>query len=414
MFALADCNNFYASCERLFRPEFKGVPVIVLSNNDGCVIARSDEAKAVGIAMAAPYFMIRDLIREHNVAVFSSQYTLYGDISARVMTNLARFTHDVEVYSIDECFLQFNGYADLDAHVKMVRKSVIRNTGIPISIGVAPTKTLAKVANKLSKKQNGTLVLGTEDVIAETLKIYPIEDVWGIGRQHTKKLLSIGVKTAGQFRELPMNWVQTNMTIVGVRLWQELWGNSCLPLKDVLAARKGMTTSRSFSKLIGDIKLLQEATVSYATRLAYKLRKEKLCVTVLTVKLLTNRFKVDSPQATPSISMKMPQPVNNTFDLVNQALVGLEKVYLEGYMYQKVEVTATGLVPESEVQLNIFHEGNVGKRDKLSKVVDSINRHYGTGKLKMGTEGFDNVWSMKRGFLSPNYTTDWNDIVRLK
>lgn len=388
--------------------------MIVLSNNDGCVIARSNEAKACGIAMGAPYFKIQEEIKKHNIAVFSSHYTLYGDISARVMTNLARFTPNVEVYSIDECFLGLNGFHNLNAYAKEIRETVIYNTGIPISVGIAPSKVLAKVANKTSKKHNGVMVLETQEQISKALADYPVEDLWGVGRQFAHKLIKGGIETAAQFRDLPMDWVQSNMTIVGLRMWRELWGESCIPLKSVLEPKKGMCTSRAFGKLTTDYNELKEATSSYAARLAVKLRREKLCTSVLSVRLLTNKFKSESSQACPSITIPLEHPVNNTIDLVKVALYGLKKIYMRGYLFQKVEVTATGLLPESEVQLNIFSDWNGAKHDKISDVLDKLNLHYGAGTLRMAGEGSDQKWAMKRAFLRPCYTTDWNDIIKVK
>ena len=414
MFALADCNNFYASCHRLFEPQYNGVPVIVLSNNDGCVIARSNEAKACGIAMGAPYFKIKEEVKNHNIAVFSSHYTLYGDISSRVMTNLARFTPNVEVYSIDECFLGLNGFANLNAYAKEIRETVIYNTGIPISVGIAPTKVLAKVANKTSKKHNGVMVLETEEQISDALADYPVEDLWGVGRQFAHKLIKGGIETAAQFRELPMDWVKSNMTIVGLRMWRELWGESCIPLKSVLEPKKGMCTSRAFGKLTTDYNELKEATSSYAARLALKLRREKLCTSVLSIRLLTNKFSPEASQAFPSITIPLEHPVNNTIDLVKIALFGLKKIYMRGYLFQKVEVTATGLLPESEVQLNLFSDWKGIKHDKVSTILDKLNQHYGAGTLRMAGEGINPRWSMKREFLRPSYTTNWNDIIKVK
>ncbi|MFC3562900.1 Y-family DNA polymerase [Pedobacter jamesrossensis] len=414
MFALADCNNFYASCHRLFEPQYNGVPVVVLSNNDGCVIARSNEAKACGIAMGAPFFKIRDEIKKHNIAVFSSHYTLYGDISARVMTNLARFTPDVEVYSVDECFLGLSGYGDLNNYGREIRETVIVNTGIPISVGIAPTKVLAKVANKTSKKYNGVMVLQTNEEITAALSDYPVEDLWGVGRQFSHKLIKEGIETAAQFRALPIDWVQAHMTIVGVRLWRELWGESCIPLKTALDPKKGMCTSRAFGKMTADYTELKEATSSYAARLGTKLRREKLCASVLSVRLLTNKFGPQASMAFPSITIPLPHPVNNTIDLVSTALFGLKKIYLRGFLFQKVEVTATGLIPEKEVQLNIFSDFKGEKHDKVSKVLDKLNMHYGAGTLKMAGEGLIQNWTMKREFLRPSYTTDWKDIIKVK
>lgn len=414
MFALIDCNNFYASCERLFRPEFNGRPVIVLSNNDGCVIARSNEAKLLGIKMGAVFYMIEDIIKEHKIAVFSSNYTLYGDMSARVMTNIARFSPDVEVYSIDECFITLPVYSDFEEYAHTIRDSIIKNTGIPVSVGIAPTKTLAKLANKMCKKTGGVCVLDTEERIRLALNDYQVEDLWGVGRAYAAQLIKLGINTAADFRQLPIGFVKDKLTIQGVRMWNELWGKSCIPLSAVIERKKGLCTSRAFGNLTSNIEDLKEATVSYASRLALKLRKDKSCATVLSIRLLTNRFKIDTPQATPGISISLTHPVNNTLDIVKTALEGLSIIYLEGFMYQKVEVMATGLIPETEVQLDMFSTWNGVRNDKLSKIMDNINQHYGSGTLRMASEGYSHSWTMRRRFLSPSYTSKWEDILKVR
>jgi len=414
MFALIDCNNFYASCERLFRPEFNHKPVIVLSNNDGCVIARSNEAKDLGIKMGAVFYMIEEQIQEHKIAVFSSNYTLYGDMSARVMTNIARFSPDVEVYSIDECFITLPVYSGFEKYAHKIRNSIIQNTGIPVSVGIAPTKTLAKLANKMCKKTGGVCVLDTDERITTALSEYQVEDLWGVGRAYATQLITMGINTAADFRQLPIGFVKEKLTIQGVRMWNELWGKSCIPLSSVIERKKGLCTSRAFGALTDNIEDLKEATISYASRLALKLRKDKSCATVLSVRLLTNRFKTDSPQAYPGISISMDHPVNNTLDIVKTALQGLEKIYLKGYKYQKVEVTATGLIPETEVQLDMFNKWNGIQNDKLSKVMDTINQHYGSGTLRMAGQGSKQSWTMRRKYLSSSYTTRWDHILKVK
>jgi DNA polymerase V len=414
MFALIDCNNFYVSCERLFRPQYIGKPVIVLSNNDGCVIARSNEAKALGIRMGAVFYMIEDLIKEHHIAVFSSNYTLYGDMSARVMTNIARFSPDIEVYSIDECFMTVPVYAAFDAFAHTLRNHIIHNTGIPVSVGIAPTKTLAKLANKMCKQTGGVCVLETDQQIAEALAKYNVEDLWGVGRAYAAQLIKQGIETAADLRNLPIGYVQDKLTIQGVRMWNELWGKSCIPLSDVIERKKGLCTSRAFGKRTGNLVDLTEATVNYASRLALKLRHDQSCATVLSVRLITNKFKNDSPQASPCISIPLSHPVNNTLDIVKTALAGLKAIFLTGHLYQKVEITATGLIPETEVQLNIFSSWNGVKNDKLSAVMDHINQHYGSGTLRLAAEGSTHRWTMRRNFLSPSYTSKWEDILKVR
>lgn len=412
MFVLVDCNNFYASCHRVWMPQYRNSPVIVLSNNDGCVIARSNEAKALDIKMGTPFFELKDLIKEKGIVVFSSHYSLYGDMSERVMNNLARFSPDVEVYSIDECFLKLDGFNDLENYLIRIRETVIKNTGIPVSVGCAPTKTLAKLANKLAKKSNGVVLLDTDTKIDEAVKNYPVEDVWGIGRQYANKLISLKIDTADKFRNMPIEWVNKNMSIVGVRIWRELRGESCLHLKTYLEPKKAMCTSRAFGKLTDIYEELEEATSSYTARLAVKLRREKLCTNVLSIRLLTNRFRTDLQQTYPSITIKLDHPINSTPDLVKVAISGLKRIFVKGYKFQKVEVTATSLIPESEVQLNIFSPYN-GRNNKLSKVLDNLNKYYGKGTIRIASEGLIKKWDMRRGYLTADYTNSWDDIIKV-
>ena len=414
MFALVDGNNFYVSCERLFRPELNGKPVVVLSNNDGCIISRSNEAKALGIKMGVPYFKVKDLIEQEKVAVFSSNYTLYADISARLMNNLARFTPEVEVYSIDECFLRFKGMENLHTYAHYLRESVIQNTGIPVSVGLAPTKTLAKLANKIAKKSStGVCVLDTEEAITEAIQIFPISDLWGIGRAYQVKLELEGVRTAAQLRAKPEPWIKHQLTIQGVRLWHELWGRTCIPLKEVLERKQAICTSRSFGKLTSNLDELIEATTAYASRLAEKLRADTSCATVLTVQLLTYGFRKDLPQYYPAFSLALSHPINNTPDIVKASVKGLKSIYDPRFQYSKVAVIATGLIPEQEVQLNLFTEWNGPKNNQVSELLDRINTYYGSGTLRLASEGFRKRWAMKRENVSPNYTTDWGDILRV-
>ncbi|MDF3078019.1 MAG: hypothetical protein K0S09_1908 [Sphingobacteriaceae bacterium] len=417
MIALVDCNNFYASCERLFRPELRGKPVVVLSNNDGCVIARSNEAKALGVKMGAPWHLMDKDLQEQ-LTVFSSNYTFYADMSARVMNNLARFTDRVDVYSIDECFLQFSHHegftGGLEKYCHLIRNTIIRNTGIPVSIGVATSKTLAKMANKLAKKFNGVLVLDTDEKVTDAVNSYPVEDLWGIGRASSSKLLKLGIKTAGELRNQPVDWVRKTFTVQGERMWYELWGKSCIPLKEVLDRRKGVCTSKGFGRLVDDYEELQEIATNYACRIAEKLRKDKCCTTNLSVRLLTNPFRKDLPQLFPSVVLSLPYPTNSTPDLVKHALIGLKKIYRPGFKFLKYELTATGLIPESEVQLNIFQDYKGTKHIKVSRLMDQLNSHYGKGTLRMATEDKKHNWDMRRNFLSPNYTTDWKDIIKVR
>jgi DNA polymerase V len=416
MIALVDCNNFYASCERLFRPELVGKPVVVLSNNDGCVIARSQEAKDLGVKMGDIFHLMEDQFKSKNITAFSSNYTLYADMSSRVMNNLARFTPEVEVYSIDECFLRFNFHesVSLEEIALKMRSEVIRNTGIPISIGLAPSKTLAKIANKIAKKHStGVMILDTEEKINEALATFPIDDVWGIGRASQTKYLDKGIQFAGQIKNMPLDWIQKTFTIQGVRMFYELCGKPVIRFGYFPERKKGICSSRGFGKSTDDIEKIKEAATSYTSRVAEKLRLDKSCCSVISVRLLTNKFRTDLKQYFPSISIPLPQPMNNTIDLVKVAVKAVNLLYKKGYQFVKVEIIATGLIPEEEVQLNLFNNWDGTNKNKVSDVMDSLNLHYGSGTIRMAGESYKKTWAMRRNFLSPNYTTNWNDIIKI-
>ena len=326
---------FYASAERLFKPELAKKPIVVLSNNDGCVIARSEEAKACGVKMTDPEFMIRDLIEKHDISVFSSNYALYGDISERVMTNLSRWFPKLDVYSIDEAFGWLGGVPDLHNYIPRVRETVVRNTGIPVSIGVAPTKTLAKLANKLSKKSGGSLVLDTAEAITNAVENFPVENLWGIGRQYYKLMESQKIKTVGQLRNMPEMWIKQHMTIKGQRMWNELWGRPSISIDNAPDTRKGIMVSRSFRNYIDDPVILTEAVTYYAAILGEKLRKNKLKCLYLQVYLFTNKNRDDHSQHFPSYTYKMEMAGNNTHDLVKVVTRVAKLLFKPGISYKK-------------------------------------------------------------------------------
>jgi DNA polymerase V len=303
---------------------------------------------------------------------------------------------------------------NLHTYAQYLRESVIQNTGIPVSVGLGPTKTLAKLANKIAKKSTtGVCVLDTEEAITEATKIFPIADLWGIGRAYQVKLELEGVRTAAQLRAKPEPWIKQQLTIQGVRLWHELWGRTCIPLKEVLERKQAICTSRSFGKLTNNLDELIEATTAYSSRLAEKLRADSSCATVLTVQLLTNRFRKDLAQYNPAISLALSHPINNTPDIVKASVKGLKSIYDPRFQYSKVAVIVTGLIPEQEVQLNLFTEWNGPKHNQVSELLDRINQYYGSGTLRLASEGFRKRWAMKRENVSPNYTTDWGDILRV-
>jgi len=397
----------------MFRPELNGLPILVLSNNDGCVISRSEEAKECGIKMGAPEFLVRDLIKKHNIQVFSSNYVLYGDMSCRVMENLRRWFPMLDVYSIDEAFGWLGGVKNLESYVPRIRESVILNSGIPVSIGVAPTKTLAKLANRLAKKGTGTLILDTPEKISAAVKDYPVKDLWGVGRQYAKKFQESGINTVSQLREMPELWFRQHMTIQGQRMWNELWGRPSIPIDNSNNSKKGISVSRSFRNYIEDPDILSEAVTMYADRLGEKLRKEKLNCLYLQVFLFTNMHRDDHPQHYPSHTHKLPIATNNIHDLVRIATRVSRMLFKPGIKYRKAGVIATGLIPETELQLNMFKQFDGGK-DNISKAIDQINSAYGRGTIRMASEGYEKSWRLKHEFLSKGYTTRWSDIIKVK
>ncbi|SFH16523.1 Y-family DNA polymerase [Pontibacter chinhatensis] len=415
LFALCDCNNFYASCERVFDPSLEGKPVVVLSNNDGCVIARSSEAKALGIPMGEPYFKIRNLAEHGLVHVFSSNYVLYGDMSNRVMQTLSLFTPNVEVYSIDECFLDLGALygVDLPSYAKTIKRTVQQWTGIPVSLGVAPTKALAKIANRLSKKSvkaGGVLVLTEPRHIQKALEATKIEDVWGIGRQYAKFLKKHNIHTALDFANLPESWVKQHMTIVGLRLQKELKGEPCLELEEALPAKKGICTSRSFGKKITTLDELQEATASYAAKCARKLRQQKSCARLVTVFVTTNTFSEHDRQYYNSKTICLPVATNSDMELIHYAGIALKEIYREGYWFKKSGVIVTEIVPERQVQLNLLDTVDREKHGRLMEAVDGLTDRFGRGKVWVAAQGVDNSWQLKSEFKSPSYTTRLSEI----
>jgi DNA polymerase V len=352
MLALVDCNNFYASCERVFDPSLRTRPVVVLSNNDGCIVARSAEAKALGLKMGEPYFKVKELFDRHKVAVFSSNYALYGDMSQRVMKTLQQFAPEVEIYSIDEAFLNLGGFRDLPGLARSIRETVRQWTGLPVSVGIAPTKTLAKVANNTAKKKagyNGVCVLDTPKAWEPVLDEFEVGDVWGIGTQYKKLLNRHGVNTALEFSRLPETWLRTHMSVVGARTAMELSGHACLELELNVDPKKGITVSRSFGKRITEYQELAEALAAYVSRAGEKLRREKLLAKHMLVFMHTSPFAKDAakdPYYAPSVSFSMPLHTHYTPELVHYALWALKEMYRPGYRYMKCGVMLTDLVIE--------------------------------------------------------------------
>lgn len=413
MFGLMDCNNFYASCERVFDPSLNGRPVVVLSNNDGCVIARSNEAKALGIRMGVPAFQIRELVATHHIAVFSSNYTLYGDMSGRVMSILAEEAPEIEVYSIDEAFVDMSGISRLATVGRRLTNRVIRGTGIPVSLGIAPTKTLAKTANKFAKKYPGyrrVCLIDSEEKRLKALRITPVADVWGIGRKLAARLEEQGVRTAYDFTLLPGSLVRKQMTVTGERIWKELRGTPCIDLESAPAPRKQICTSRSFGKMAEDFDTVSEAVATYASTCARKLREEGGYAVSLMVFIHTNHFREDLPQYWRNTVMHLPVPTADTLEIVHYAREGLRKIFQAGYRYKKAGVIITEITREA--QLGLFETTDREKREKLMQAIDRINGKHDR-HVRLAAEGTGREWKLKQERLSPRYTTDMNEIITI-
>jgi len=419
VFAIVDCNNFYVSCERVFNPKLAGKPVVVLSNNDGCVVARSNEAKALGIKMGVPVFQISSLIKTHKVQVFSSNYALYGDMSQRIMNTLSRFTPDIEIYSIDEAFLdlsQFKQY-DLTEYGHKIRSTIKKWTGIPVSIGIAGTKTLAKVANKIAKKSvkaEGVLNLTASHHQNRALEITDVADVWGIGRSYSKFLNNYGIYNALQLRDADDNFIKKKMGIKGVRLLQELRGVSCYALEQFPPPKKGITVSRTFKNSIESLDDLKEAVAAYVSIGAEKLRKEHSVAGVMMVFLMTNCFKKENYYVNIKTA-RLPAATSDTSELIHYAHEALEGIYRKEYLYKKAGVMFKHLNPENQNQADLFNCRDFKRSKKLMQTLDNINKKMGSDTLKYAAKGLSNnqKWETVFKRRSPSYTTNWDQLLKV-
>jgi len=418
MYGIVDCNNSYVSFERVFAPKLRNRPVIVLSNNDGCAIARSNEAKALGIKMGDPYFMLKDVIKEHNIAVLSSNYTLYADMSNRMMTMLQEYTPHVDVYSIDEAFLKFEGFENfsLDKIGKAIRYDLLKGLGVPVCIGFAGTKSLSKIANKIAKKfpeRTGSYyIIDTEDKRIKALKWTEIQDVWGIGRQNAKKLMSIGVKNAYQFTKLNDAFVKTHFSIVGLRLLHDLRGKPTIQDEDI-KDKKNIACTRAFDYMISDFEIMQERISTYTTTVAVKLRKQNSNCEVINVFVRSNSHRADLAQYNAAYSIKLPYPTSSTFILNEYAQTALKLIYKEGYQYKKAGVTFMALSKDESQQLSMFEYENP-KHKVLMKVIDDVNAKMMSEKIKFGRNDLKRKWRMRQDFLSKRYTTKLSEVITAK
>ena len=407
--ALADCNNFYVSCERVFRPSLEKRPVIVLSNNDGCAVARSNEAKAIGIPMGAPYHQIRKLCERNGVVVLSSNYELYGDMSSRVVSVLSRFAPELEVYSIDESFLDLSGVSDpLQLSIRM-RDQVKQWTGIPISVGLGSTKTLAKAGNRLAKKQGiGCMAIGKDD--RKALEGIAIEDVWGIGRRLSVRLRRIGLLNAWQFARAPSPSIRAIGGVTLERTQRELTGISCLDMEEVAPPRKNTCCSRSFGKPVTELEELEEAVANYGVRATRKIRSEGSLASGLQVFIMTNRFREDQPQYSNSRVLALDEPTDDPIRIVQNAKRMLIDIYRPGYAYKKAGVILLDLVASSVRQSLLFEEHGSPRRQDFVNAVEEAASRYGGGGAFWGGQGIGKQWRMKREMRTPRYTTCWEDI----
>ena len=423
MYALVDCNNFYASCERLFRPELVGKPIAVLSNNDGCIISRSDEARALGIDMAAPEFKVRDELREKGVTVFSSNYALYGDLSERVMDILRQFTAHVEVYSIDEAFLNFDDVLvpnnDHHAYGLEMKNRIRKWVSIPVCVGIAPTKALSKVANKIARKfpekTNGVYVIDSDEKRIKALKWTKIEAVWGIGHRMKKKLHDKQILTAYDFVQ-PQHeaWIKSQMGVVGLRLKKELEGESVLLLENDSADKKCIATTRSFPKRVTDFDALRERVSTFASVCAEKLRAQYSCCHTVMVYLGVMETAEKHSRSHFQEMITLPFATNSTLTIAEAAIQVLEQLYIKhkGLRFYKAGVIVTQLIPENQKQFHLFEDENP-KHLALMKAMDHINKKTGTRKIRLGSQD-EKTWNMKQNLLSPRYTTNYSEILTVR
>ena len=415
MFALADCNNFFASCERVFRPDLEGKPVIVLSNNDGCAVARSNEAKALGIAMGAPLFKIRDIVEKHHVAVFSSNVPLYGDMSRRVQEVLREFAPAVEQYSIDESFLDLRGTLvdDYAAYAREISRSCRRMTGIPVSVGISPTKTLAKIASKLCKhypKLQGGCYMHRPQDIEKVLRRFPVEDVWGIGRRSVKKLALLGVHTAWDYVQLKEYDVRKQFALPGWRTWKELQGVPCIEFEDYIEPKQSICVSRSFAKEIRDVGELCSQVATFAESAVTKLRRQGSLALEMVAFAVTNRFHEDDPQAFSSQLVVFPDGTDDHTTIVVAAADAVRTFFNPRYGYKKAGVVFTRIVPRDGHPRSLFRDADADARsERLSQAIDTINATYGRGSVLFGIQG-DGRTHSAREQQSPHRTTRWSEI----
>lgn len=424
MFALVDCNNFYCSCERVFNPALRDKPVVVLSNNDGCIIARSNEAKALGIKMGEPFFKIRQTLEEQKVAVFSSNYALYGDMSHRVMSLLSEFTPDITIYSIDEAFLQLpiaehDPTFSIEEYGKKIVRTVTKGTGIPVTIGIAPTKTLAKIASHFGKQYAGyknVCLIDTEEKRTKALQLTPIHEVWGIGRRLSPQLAYYGIRTAWDLTQKSEQWVRRNFSVTLARTWKELQGDSCIDIEE-LPHSKSICTSRSFpEKGISELPLLEEAVANFAASCSRKLKQQRTACYGMTIFAYTSRFPTSGHPYQLSQTCSFSVATSDRQEIVSRAVEVLRQHWPDDItpFIKKAGVIAWGIIPDTAIQAQLFDPIDRGKQMALSKAIEEINRKNGHNMVRIAVQGYDKRWHLKCERISKRYTTDIDDIIEIK
>jgi DNA polymerase V len=422
IFALVDCNNFYASCEKLFSPTLKDTPVVVLSNNDGCVVARSAEVKALGIPMGVPWFKIQKEAKQHGIVAFSSNYELYADMSNRVVDVLCQFTPNLEVYSIDESFLDFSGFSqrDLSAYGLEIRNRISDWLGLAVCVGIAPSKTLSKLANHCAKKSlagsDGVCnFLGMSEAdLSELFSRIEVGEVWGVGRKISAKFEAMGISTVLQLRQSDPDLIRSRFSVVLERTVRELNGTSCLDLEEVVPDKQQIMCSRSFGQYVHSLADLADAVTTFIGRAAEKLRAQDSLAGAVMVFIRTNPFSTNEPKYQRGMTVPLPEPTADTRVLVKWAIRVLKQIYAPGYAYQKAGVMLSDIRPKGFVQTSLFEEnGNTLRSDRLMALMDQVNDRWGRATMRVAAEHAEHSWQMKRGHMSPRYTTDWNGLPRV-
>ena len=414
--ALLDCNNFYASCERVFDATVKHKPVVVLSNNDGCVIARSEEAKQIGVTMGSPLFKVESLLDESDAAIFSSNYALYGDMSGRVMNLLYNFTPEIEIYSIDEAFLSLEPRKNsLNKLAHTIREKMYKWTGIPVSIGVAETKVLAKIANKRAKKsklkEKGILNLYRSPKTEQILKETPVSDIWGVGYRSALKLRDNQILTAWQLREADNRFIRKLLTVVGARIALELRGIQCLPFEQVQTKKHNITCSRSFGQTVSEYKDVKEAVLYFLTRACEKLRKYNLASSAVTVFVSTDRFRPVPAPYSNTATYSSAYPTDSSQELHEWAIKTLERIYKPHYEYRRAGIILSGLVSNEKLTLRMYDDERFQRQHQLMKAIDEINRKFGRDTIRFASVKSEGRWKMKQTRKSRGYTTNWNELL---